>query len=82
VVRLTTNSGCSWKKKKQRLAKERGNSRLELLEWLRRELLPYLPLGGTKASGRGGCCCWGRGGIEEKFCRGEREAVQPPREMF
>jgi hypothetical protein len=40
VVRPTTDSGCSWKKKKQRLAKERGSSRLEPLEWLRRELLP------------------------------------------
>jgi len=46
---------------------------------------------GKKASGRGGCCCsWGRGGCcyssgcggrEEEFYRGEREVVQPPREM-
>jgi hypothetical protein len=40
VVRLVACSGCSWKKKKQRLANERGSLRLELLEWLRRELLP------------------------------------------
>jgi hypothetical protein len=31
VVRPAANSSCSWKKK-QRLAKERGSSRLELLE--------------------------------------------------
>jgi hypothetical protein len=40
VVRPAADSGCGWKKKKQRLAKERGSSRLEPLEWLRRELLP------------------------------------------
>jgi hypothetical protein len=40
VVRPTIGSGCSWKEKKQRFAKERGSLRLELLEWLRNELLP------------------------------------------
>ena len=39
VVRPAAGSGCSCKKK-QRLAKERGSLWLELLEWLRRELLP------------------------------------------
>jgi len=39
-VRPAAGSGCSWKKKKQRLEKERESSRLELLKWLRRELLP------------------------------------------
>jgi len=62
VVRLVVGSGRRWKKKKkQRPAKEKGSSRLELLEWLRRELLPWLPLGRKRASRQGGscsfCCC-------------------------
>jgi hypothetical protein len=40
VGRPAAGSGCSWKKKKQRLAKESESSRLELLKWLRREFLP------------------------------------------
>jgi hypothetical protein len=41
VVRLVVGSSRRWKKKKkQRPAKEKGSSWLELLEWLRRELLP------------------------------------------
>ena len=83
VVRPAAGSGRSWKKKKQRPAKDRGSSRLELLEWLRAELLPWLPLGRIKASRQGGCSCYcqGHGGKEEDFYRGEREVVQPPREM-
>ena len=88
VVRPVAGSGRSReKKKKQRPAKEKESSWLELLEWLRRKLLPWLPLGRTKGSGQGGgrcfCCCRGHGGREEDFYRGEREreVVQPPREM-
>ena len=90
VVRLVAGSGRPWKKKKkQRPAKEKGSSRLELLEWLRRKLLPWLPLGKERASGQGGgrcfCCCRccrGHSGREGGFLqRGEREVVQPPREM-
>jgi hypothetical protein len=57
VVRPAACSGHSWKKKEQSPAKEKGSSRLELLEWLRRGLLSRLPLGRIKASGQGGCCC-------------------------
>jgi len=57
---------CRWKKKEQSPAKEKGSSRLELLQWLRRKLLPWLPLGRERASGQGGgrcfCCC--------RCCRG------------
>ena len=53
VVRLVAGSGHPWKKKKkQRPAKEKGSSRLELLEWLRRKLLPWLPLEGKELLGK------------------------------
>jgi len=89
VVRSVAGSGRHWKKKKkQRPAKEKRSSRLELLEWLRKELLPWLPLGRKRASGQGGgrcfyCCrcCRDHSDKEEDFYRGEREVVQPPREM-
>jgi hypothetical protein len=57
VVRPAAHFGRNWKKKEQSPAKEKGSSRLELLEWLRKELLSWLPLGRIKASGQGGCCC-------------------------
>ena len=72
VVRSAVCTGHGWKKKE--------SSRLELLVWLRRELLPRLPLGRKRASGQGGgrwlCChrrCWSHGGRGEDFYRGESE---------
>nr|TKS10964.1 hypothetical protein D5086_0000077990 [Populus alba] len=68
------------RRKSIRPKKEKRSSRLELLEWLRRELLPWLPLEWKGAFGQGGgrrfCCCRcyrGHSGIEEDFLQGERE---------
>jgi len=80
VVRPAACTGHGWKKKEQSPAKEKESSRLELLVWLRRELLPRLPLGRKRASGQGGgrclCCCrccWSRNGRGGNFYREERE---------
>jgi hypothetical protein len=89
VVRPAACTVHGWKKKEQIPAEEKESSRLELLVWLRKELLPRLPLGRKRASRQGGCrclCCrrrrcshGGRGGdfAEER----EREMLQLPREM-
>ena len=80
VVRPAACTGHGWKTKEQSPAKEKESSRLELLVWLRKELLPRLPLGRKRASGQGGGCwlcrrrrCRSHGGRGEDFYRGERE---------
>jgi hypothetical protein len=57
-------------------AEEKESSRLELLVWLRKEMLLWLLLVGVKAAGKGGCryfCCWSCGGGEEKKVLQRRE---------
>jgi len=49
VVRPAACSGRSWKKKERSLAKEKGSSWLEMLEWLRRELLSWFAFGKDKS---------------------------------
>ena len=76
AARPAACTGPGWKKKETGPAEERESSRLELLVWLRGEMLPKLPLIGVQAAGKGGyccCCCWDCGGGErETFCRKER----------
>ena len=66
-------TGPGWKKNEAGPAEERESSRLELLEWLRRKMLPKLLLVGMQAAVKDGCCCWDCGGGErEALCREER----------
>jgi len=80
AARTAACTGHGWKKKEQSPAKEKESSRLELLVWLRKELLPRLPLGRKRAYGQGGgrcLCCrrryYSHGGRGEDFYKGERE---------
>jgi hypothetical protein len=66
VVRPAACTVHGWKKKEQIPAEEKESSRLELLVWLRKEMLLWLLLVGVKAAGKGGCryfCCWSCGTV-------------------
>jgi len=90
VVRPAVCIGHGWKKKEQSPAKEKESSRLELLVWLRRELLPRLPksfwarrwpLERVVVAAAAGVAVVK---VEKSFARkrgGEREVLQLPREV-